>query len=199
MKKPLIAIDIDDTIADSTESLRIVANERTGFNVPSEAYKVKGEYWGYYERVWKEHGINEKYSFADHMEEMQQDQSSVLLVNGASEAIGTLTQHYRVLITSRDVSWERATRHWLSQHFTDLEYELYFSNNHRDASSFTKGELCKKLGAEILIDDNDDHCQSALEAGLGAIRFGSYGWHGEENANIPGCRTWKDILEYLGV
>ena len=200
MQKPLIAIDIDDTLADSTESLRIMANQRTGLNVPREAYQVKGEYWGYYERVWAEHGVDKSYSFSDHKAEMELDQSSLLVIDGAVDALGTLATRYRiVLITARDRSWEAETRRWFRDRFDGIDFELYFTDHHHDDKGLTKGELCRQLGAELLIDDNDAHCRSAIDQGIGAIRYGTYGWHGDDVEEFACCRTWRDVLEYLNV
>jgi 5'(3')-deoxyribonucleotidase len=200
MKKPLLAIDIDDTIADSTESLRLIANERTGLNLPPEAYKVKGEYWGYSERVWAEHGVDKLYAFQDHRSEMRDDQSNILVVAGAQEALKRLAMRYDIVfITARGHDLENATHRWLKQHFPDITFDVHFTDHHHDEDALTKGRLCKQLGAEILIDDNDDHCRSAITEGLGAVRFGDYGWHGEPYAEIPCCHTWKDVLEYFGV
>jgi 5'(3')-deoxyribonucleotidase len=200
MPRPLIAIDIDDTLADSTESLRIIANQRTGSNLPPDAYKVKGEYWGYYERVWAEHGIDTKYSFAQHKAEMEKDHSDLLVVEGAVDAVKRLSQTYQiVLITARDRSWEAATRRWLEARFSDTQYELHFIEHHHDDTGLTKGQLCKQLGVELLIDDHDAHCVSALNEGVGAIRFGTYGWHGDDDLQYPCFKTWAEVLEYLRV
>lgn len=200
MTKPLIAIDIDDTIADSTESLRIAANERSGLNIPAEVYRQKGEYWGYYEAILAKYGIDKVYTLQDNKAEMEADQSTILVIEGARDALATLTKHYRIVfITAREESCEPATHRWLAEKFDGLKYDLHFIDHIHGESGLTKGQLCKRLGAELLIDDNDAHCQSAVAEGVGAIRFGEYGWHGENEDQIPCCKTWQDVLEYLGV
>lgn len=201
MSKPLIAIDIDDVIADSTEALRIMANERSGLNVPPEAYKVKRDtFWGYYEKVWAEHGIDKHYTFEEHKKDMERDQSAVTPVAGAIPALRRLSELYRiVLITSRDASWKSATLRWLEDQLGDVSFDVHFLGHTHDGKGQTKGELCKQLGAELLIDDSEENCHSAVREGIGAIRFGDYGWHGDQELVFPACKTWKDVLEYLGV
>lgn len=47
-----IAIDVDDVIADATESVRLVANSYPGINLTPDNYRsVEAEYWGYYTEV----------------------------------------------------------------------------------------------------------------------------------------------------
>lgn len=195
---PILAIDIDDTIAASTDALRVDINRRFSISIPAESYRVAGEYWGYYERVWEAHGVADEIRYADHLSDMAIDQSQVPLLTGADMAIHELSNYFRiVLITSRDVSLELATRAWFKNHFADINIDLYFTNNHRDTSALTKGQLCAKLGAKLLIDDNVEHCNSALAQGVDAVLFGDYGWHIDKVTKATICKDWPAVLEYL--
>jgi 5'(3')-deoxyribonucleotidase len=198
MKLPLIAIDIDDTIADSTESVRLLANMRTGANITPAAYRVAGDFWGYYERVWATHGITGKIIYNDLAAEMIVDQSHIPLLPGALMAIKQLAQRYAiVLITARDQNCEAATRRWLAQQFPGLDVEVYFAASHHNIRAKTKGQICKDLGAEVLIDDNVEHCESALEESIDAILFGEYGWHSHAGEHLARCKDWQAVLEYF--
>ncbi|MFZ2494181.1 MAG: hypothetical protein WAW60_00200 [Candidatus Saccharimonadales bacterium] len=196
MIKPIIAIDIDDTIAESTETLRKLVNHRAGVDLPSEAYTVEGEYWGYYERVWAMNGLS-GISHADFEAEMEVDQSHVPLLPSAEYAIKILSETYRiVLVTARDISLEGATRTWLKTHFPYADIELYFSEARKDQTKMTKGQLCKQLGARLLIDDNIQHCESAVELGIDTVLFGDYGWN-RTNTSLKRCYNWQEVIEYL--
>src|SRR5687767_8725203 len=129
MSKPIIAIDLDDVIADGTESLRTVVNELTGSNLTKEQYhEEKADYWGYYERVWMRHGIADKVSFKDLNAEMAIDQSHVPVLAGAQFALGELSKKYElIIVTARDVSWERATKAWLKDQLGSLSEALHFA------------------------------------------------------------------------
>lgn len=199
LQKRKVAIDIDDVIAGSTDALRILVNERTGNSLTADDYhKVGGEYWGYYERVWRAHDIGDEVSFKDFEAEMIIDQSHVPLLPGASFAIGELTKKFHVIfITARNKTWEQATRNWFERHFGKTDIELYFCESHKDSGAMTKGELCKSLGAHLLIDDSVSHCQSALDEGVEAILFGDYGWQGKVSKNLTRCGDWPAVLEYL--
>lgn len=199
MSMPTIAIDIDDVLADGTGQLIASVNERHGLSLTSQDYHaVGGEFWGYYERVWQAHGVAEVVKYADVAEEMRRDQSLVPLLPGAEFAIRQLTERFRVVfITARPVAWEAATRRWFTMHFNNDDIELYFAGSHDGTMALNKGQQAVKLGAKLLIDDNIDNCQTALDEGLEAILFGDYGWHGEVPAGMLRCKDWPAVLEYL--
>lgn len=195
--KQLIAIDIDDTIADSTESLRLKVNKQLAIDLPQEAYRINADYWGYYERVWEAHDVS-GLSYDDLTKEMVDDQSHVPLLPSAELAIYQLAEQYEiVLITARDKSWEAATRRWLADNLGGKVAEVYFTSAHKDKRDMTKGQLCRHLGAKVLIDDNVEHCQSALDEGIEAILFGQYGWHHTAPKSMRCCKDWQSVLEYF--
>ena len=195
LMKKVIAVDIDDVIADSTETLRIIVNTRTGANLESGHYKVPmGSYWGYYERIWRSHDVDITYRELE--EEMEIDQSHVPLLSGASFAIGELSSKYDiVIITSRPPEWEPKTKDWLMTNFGDVFVSLHFTQQGEEKK--TKGQICKDLGVDYLIDDNPEHCQSALGEGVEAILFGDYGWHHKAPKGLVKCEDWQSVLEYF--
>ncbi|MDB5183806.1 MAG: uncharacterized protein JWO07_487 [Candidatus Saccharibacteria bacterium] len=198
MTKQLIAIDIDDVIADSTESIRQLVNSRFGVDLTEAHYSVRGQYSGYYTRIWQEHGLSDRFSYSDLEDEMVIDQSHVPILEGAREAIYKLSTDYHiVLITSRDPNWEKATRRWFKEHFGIDDLNIYFTGNYHTGVKKDKGELCRELGVSLLIDDNPDHCLSALKHGVRAILFGDYGWHVDVPQDLVRCRNWSMVLEYL--
>lgn len=199
MAKRTIAIDIDDVIADSTDALRLIVNERTGLQLTHEHYmNVGGEYWGYYERVWEAHGVAGKVTFEDLSNEMAEDQSHVEFVAGAQSAVRQLSEKFHIIfITARDKSWEGATRKWFNERFASDDIELYFCESHKESKSKTKGQLCKQFGAMWLIDDNVEHCKTAVQEDVQAILFGEYGWQRDIPKTMKRCSDWPDVLRYL--
>jgi 5'(3')-deoxyribonucleotidase len=198
MARQIIAIDIDDVIADSTEALRLKVNEKTGASLTREHYQVEGEYWGYYERVWTAHGLKDKVPKGMLDSEMIADQSYVLLLPGVSFAIGELSKRFDIaLVTARHKEWEEATHEWLKEHFGNVFIDVHFAGNLRMGHTQTKGELCKEVGAKWLIDDNPMHCKTALDEGLQGILFGEYGWHYELPEGLVHCKDWPAVLEYF--
>jgi 5'(3')-deoxyribonucleotidase len=198
MAKKTIAIDIDDVTADSTESLRLLVNERVGANLTKEHYRVpSSNHGGYYEHVWETNGLSDKVNFAAYNAEMETDQMHVPLMQGAREAIDTLKKDFRVVfITARHPSWERATRHWFKEKFGD-DIELHLAEGYNNGQTKTKGQLCKELGAEWLIDDVPSNCKTAIDEGIKTILFGEYGWHVDIPEGVIRCKTWVGALKVL--
>lgn len=198
MKKLLISVDIDDVLADSTEHLRLLVNERTGHDLSAEQYKVRGEYWGYYEKVWRDAGIDHLINFNALNNEMVEDQSHVEAMDEAHEVLSGLKEKYDfVLVTSRDVSWKIATQSWIEQRFSGIFDGLYFTGNRHADDHRTKGELCADLGVDIHIDDNVSHCRTVIDQNIRTILFGEYGWQFDVDGSQIHCRTWRDVGEYL--
>jgi 5'(3')-deoxyribonucleotidase len=200
MSKPIIAVDIDDVIADTTDAIRLWGNAKSGIEMTKEHYSIPGEYWGYYERVWEQKGLNGVLIYDDAESSLIADELEVPLLAGASFAIKELQKQYSVvLITSRTPLMEPVTRRWIDEHFAGLDIQLYFAKNPKNAvgPAKTKGQLCKELGAFLLIDDNVDHCQSVLDERLEAVLFGDYGWQTGLPKGAVRCNDWPAVLEYM--
>jgi len=197
-QRQTIAIDIDDVLAASTEAIRLSINNKLGINLQPEHYKVAGEYWGYYEKIFEEHGIEDTGLVQDFHTAIVDDTVIINPIEDAISSIGKLTKKYKIIfITARETAMEKTTRKWFNTHFGSSDIELYFSNNRIDAEYKKKGELCVELGASILIDDHPGHCQSAIDSGVEAILFGDYGWHTEVPEGAIRCKDWESVLKYL--
>lgn len=196
--KRIIAIDIDDVLADTTDVLRQFVNDQTGSQLTPEDYLVPGDYHRYYDRIWESHGIAKKINYEAFAQAMIRDQSAVPLLPGARAAIHHLSKKFHIVfITYRKSSWEMATKKWFKDYFAKDDVELHFTGHRDDEGYKTKGQLCRALGAEILIDDNPEHCLSALEEGIDALLFGSYGWSVNVPKGLIRCKDWGSVLEYL--
>jgi 5'(3')-deoxyribonucleotidase len=199
MSKPIIAIDIDDVLAEGTCYLIDSVNKRHGLSLTSEDYHaVGGEFSGYYERVWRAHGVGDMVQYDDVAEEMRRDQAAVPLLPGAEFAIRQLIKRFHIVfITARPEEWEDATRRWFMQHFNKDDVELYFAGSDDGTRAVTKGQQAAQVGAVMLIDDNIRNCQTAITEGIEAILFGDYGWQSKASSLMHRCKSWPEVLEYL--
>ena len=199
MKKPIIAVDIDDVLALSTDSLRQVVNAHLGVDLPPEAYDIAADYWGYYDVVWAANGLNGQVSLDVIEPQMKIDQSHVEPIPGALAALSQMKQSYDiVVVTVRSSNWSRATDVWLQKNFPSIFNEVYFAEGFEGIQKKSKGALCAEIGASWLIDDNIEHAVSALELGMNVIVFGNYGWH---HKGIPdgvvACKDWVEVGAYF--
>lgn len=195
-QKPIIAVDVDDVIADTTEHWRLEVNKRANLELQPEHWQVPGDYKGYYERLWKKHAVNHLISIEDIDAFMMTDQSSVPVMKEAQDVLSILAEHFRfVVVTARNTAQKDETLRWLSTLFPDVFEEIHFT--YKDDVKRTKGEICAEIGASWLIDDNPGHCQDALDNGIKTILFGTYGWHTEIPKGAVICKTWTDIAKVL--
>jgi 5'(3')-deoxyribonucleotidase len=198
MAKSIIAVDVDDVLADSTDALRRVVNERLSTNLSPEDYRVKGDYWQYYETVWQKNGLTDRISLDDLEPMMIENQSHVEPHESAIDVLQELSKGYHlIVVTSRPPSWRRATEKWLEVHFPGIFGQIFFTRQSDDVDHETKGELCKEYGAKWLIDDNVEHAQSAADQGIDVVLFGNYGWHHKAPTHFHRCKNWTEVLEFF--
>jgi 5'(3')-deoxyribonucleotidase len=199
MRKQIIAIDIDDVLADSTDALRRVVNERLGVNLKPEDYHIQNEdYWNHYVTVWKSHGLEGKITLDDLEPMMVASQSHVFPHNQALKTLQNLKKRYElIIVTSRPPSWRPATEKWLGEHFPNIFGRILFTRESKDSKHTSKGEICANNNVDWLIDDNVEHAQSAADMGIEVILFGDYGWHHKVPPHFQRCKTWRTVLEYF--
>lgn len=197
-QKTMIAIDIDDVVANTIDSVRVWANELTGATLEHGHYHTDDEYWNYYNSIWERHGLADQITFETFLELMETDQSRVLLNDDAHDVIAALKKKYDlVFITSRPLAQKEETRRWLDKHI-DSKIPLYISANPAVQQNIqSKGEICAELGVSLLIDDNINNCKSAVEYGADAILFGEYGWNKNMPEGITRCLSWREVAERL--
>lgn len=197
-QKKLVAIDIDEVLANIIEFVRLWANEKTGSELQPEHYYTYDDFWNYYNSIWERHGLAEQVNFDMVLELIARDQSNIAVIEGAREAIQRLKSHFDlVFITSRPPFQEAATRKWLDERI-DPSIPLYMSFHPGiNEVARSKGEICAELGASYLIDDSIPNCQSAIDYGVEALLFGMYGWNEKAPSHMKRYRTWQEVEEYL--
>jgi hypothetical protein len=120
-----------------------------------------------------------------------------LPIKDAVEAIKILSVNHKiVLITSRDERMEKETAKWVALNIGEeyRENVHVLGNKKTKDKPKSKGEICKEVGASWLIDDNPEHCLSALQNGVEAILLGDYGWHYDAPNHLVICNNWQEIL-----
>ncbi|KAJ3316444.1 hypothetical protein HDU76_001788 [Blyttiomyces sp. JEL0837] len=133
-------------------------------------------------------------------------------VPGAYESLRILKSYYRlVIVTSRQEVVHEETHSFVKKHYPDIFDELHFANHHLTVEeaarmvSKTKSQLCKEVGAKILIDDALSHAMDCSANGIFVYLFdheGAYMWNKlAEDAKLPPnvqrVHSWDDIVQAL--
>lgn len=199
MKKPIIAIDIDDTLYEHFGALAQWYNKLYGTQLTLANNHPKGE--GELE-AWKVDSIEEAvrrvhgfYETVEHKEAVPYDEAVAVMPELAKK-------FQIVIVTARDTILEEFTHQWLKKHFAGLYDEVHFTSFYSlEGKSRSKQEVLEQVGASYLIDDSLPNCQAAIAAGAVAILFGDYPWNATEDvpAGATRCRNWNEIARYFGV
>ncbi len=192
MKKPSIAIDLDDVLASHAEAFIKFSNNYYGTNLSIEDYT---EHWA---KIWQVTDKEiERRSLEFHtpkrttaFEIKEKAYSSLLKLKG---------QYDLYVVTARRKMLVEVTYEWVNQNFPNIFSGVHFVPIWEPNNTVTKAEICKKIGATYLVDDLAQHCNLAADGGIKALLFGDYSWNRHESLheNVTRCKDWDAILAFL--
>ena len=126
---------------------------------------------------------------------------------GARDVLLRHARSFRfVVVTSRSLDVADATRAWLDEHFAGVfALPPLFGCAYGSGPKRPKSELCREVGAILLVDDQVAYCREAAENGVARVAlFGHYAWNAlsddEEAALPPTClrfSNWQDLDDLL--
>lgn len=186
-KRLIIAIDCDDVLIETTEYIVDVYNRQYGTSVTLDrSHDQDNEQWGVADGEQLIQRFNEIQSTEEY--------AGLVPMPEALRAVKLLARDHELhLVTARHGSIEAITEAMLNEYlpgcFTSMEHVG------RDRS---KGEVCRQLKADILIDDSIRNLQSVLEHGLpagGALHFGMYAWNRVNPLpeGVISCFDWETV------
>ncbi|XP_008242140.1 PREDICTED: uncharacterized protein LOC103340500 [Prunus mume] len=125
---------------------------------------------------------------------------------GAQETIHKLSGFCDLsVVTSRQNAIKDHTIQWIEKHFPGLFQEIHFGNHFAlDGESRPKSEICRSLGAKVLIDDNPRYALECAEAGIRVLLFdyeNSYPWCKTESIIqhplVTKVHNWEAVEKHL--
>ena len=147
----------------------------------STSFRV-GDYFVYdYKQVWgcsqqeSNERVHEFYSSHEFL-------NTVEPIPGAVAAVARLRrEHDLVIVTSRQLVIEEATRAWIARHFPPGTFSsINFGNAYAlTGPQRTKAEICVEQGCQVLIDDNPKYVRECADAGIDTLLFDhelAYAW-----------------------
>ena len=200
MLKPIIAVDIDDVLANNAAGFVAFSNQKWGTNLAVDDYD---EHWA---RVWGiEHDLEEVTRRRDAFisSGIHRDFSTT---DSAHDSLRRLSDRYELhVVTSRLLTMKDDTMRWLTKHYGDvftdatIHYAGIWDTLTSNSHNVTKADTVSALGADYLIDDQLKHCEAVAEAGKHALLFGDYGWNqaDELHPNITRVKSWAEVEVYF--
>lgn len=197
MSKPIIAIDIDDVLADYAAEFVLVSNKLWGTNFTVDDYNEDWmALWGVGVDEVVERG---KVLFEDRIHERLKHKDD------AVAALEALSQDYTLtILTARNNQSKAATLQWFTRHYPMIEqsnitFAGLWDNPDKDTAKRTKGAIAKSLGVQYIIDDQLKHCIAAAEHGITALLFGDYAWNQADAlpAGVTRVANWRAVEEYF--
>ncbi len=197
MSKPVLAVDLDDVLADNAEGFVAFSNERYGTNLKP------GDYTENWAVMWKvDLAEAEKRAVEFH------DGDAVLRYTSKENAktvLEKLKDRFKIIvITSRRRVIESHTKAWLQKHYPDTFDAISFAgifDTPIRAHSFhqTKADLFSDNKVSYVIDDQLKHCLAANEFGIDSILFGDYPWNQMEQlpSSVTRCQDWAAVEKYF--
>lgn len=194
MTRKSIAVDLDDVLAAHVEAFIEFSNANYGTHLTIEDYD---DHWN---DLW---GVDRA--------EIDKRAAKFLIPGTVAEfvvkeeataALRKLKQEYDLyIVTARGQHLIGTTTEWVEKHFKGLFKATHFVPIWDPHNQLTKGDICKQIGANYLIDDIAGHCNTAAASGVKAILFGDYAWNRQEAivSGVIRCKNWDDVLAYLGV
>ena len=186
MDQLVIAIDCDDVLIPTTPYFVRAYNERYGTHATlQDARTPNPEIWGASEQdiLHRWHQLTENQEYR----ELKPSLEDVQVLRRLADS------HVLHLVTARKDSEREFTQKVISQSLDGIFNAMDFVG--WDGS---KGDICQRIQADVLIDDNGHHLLDALGCGLpngSAILFGDYPWNVDyrDQAGVVFCKNWLEV------
>ncbi len=197
-EKLVIAVDCDDVLVPTAEAIVREYNILYDTTVKLDAFYDDND-------TWQAPSMEEAIRRVDKVLKAGMT-DDILPIPEAVESITQLVKrgHELHLVTGRQDYMEPATRRLLSSYFPDMfrtiEHTNYYAASGSVAKRRTKGEVCRVIGANVLIDDHIVHGNDVLDAGVAdVVVFGDYPWnrHQQLSRGMVRCISWAETLDEI--
>ncbi len=190
MRRLVIAIDCDDVLVATTPFFIGEYNKAYGTNVQlSQAHVMTEDLWGA--------PVDEVIVRID-----------AFMNTDAYRALGPSPEEVRVLKELAQnhslhlVTARKETERELTQAMLDRDLKDVFVSIDLVGWQGSKGEVCARIGADVLIDDSARHLHDAMKNGLskdGAILFGDYPWNAadSDHEDLTTCADWPAVKQVI--
>lgn len=190
-----IGIDFDDVVANSMHAILQLHNERYGSNYTLDhaiSYRLEDVWGGTTEEAVKK--IDEFF-----------DTDQLITISPMAGSIKGLRAlksqgHELYIVTGRKSRDIKQTERWLEHHFkgvfSGIHYASFFAMKESE-NPLKKVDICKKLGIELMIDDNLPTALECATEGIKVFLFDQNWNRTKLSEGITRVHSWDEIVEKL--
>jgi len=186
--KPIIVFDLDDTLLQMTPAFLAFCKKKYGTQL--QLSQITGDLHKHM-RISREEELKRWFAFMY--------QSTYLAIKprvGVKRTLFKLRKSYSIiLLTNREHQYWKAAKQWLNKHLRGCYDKLIFARDKKDRR-VPKGELCRKLGAIVLVDDEPENIYSAQKYGIQTILF-DQPWNKRVSKKVSRIRSIVNIPHIL--
>lgn len=178
MKRLIIAIDCDDVLLDSTEFIVKKYNDNYDTSVKIENAHLSGNTeWG--SDRDEVHRRIDMIQLSDEYGELKPSTKVMQIIQQLAK------DHELHLVTARSEAVMDVTKRMLDTYFAGC-----FKTIEHVGYKRSKGEVCRAIAADVLVDDNVKHLQDAGECGVvNLLWFGDYKWQNYQESPLGVVRS----------
>jgi len=197
-----VAVDVDEVLGRFVFALNQFVLDKYGMQ-----HQVS-DYWVYeFAKIWDcdqdtSNRIVHEFFQSKHFQE------GIPLIPGALSSLQRLSHTCDlVVVTSRQHVIQDQTLEWIDKHFPGIFQEVYFGNHWSlEGISRKKSDICRAVGASVLIDDNPMYAVECAAAGIQVLLYDwdeAYPWSklkpGQHHQLIRVVRDWNEVEQLLHV
>ncbi|PCH33341.1 hypothetical protein WOLCODRAFT_135069 [Wolfiporia cocos MD-104 SS10] len=184
--KPIICIDLDDVLSQTNGVVADWHNAAYGTNMTLDDfyyyYYWRNPYWGTPNETFRK--VEEFYKTPRLYEAPP--------IEGALEGLKALKEMgFRlVLVTARQIRELPQTEEWMDKHYSGIFEQIICTGMSQETladdkamlTKLSKADVCKKLGAKLMIDDSIENALKCARAEppIPILLFGDYQWNKRE-------------------
>lgn len=198
--KIVVAVDVDEVLGNFVSALNRFIADRYSLNHSVSEYHVY-EFFKIWNCSRDEADIRVHEFF-----KTSYFKTGIHPIPGARQALQKLSRFCNLsVVTSRQNAIRDHTIEWIEKHYQGLFQEIHFGNHFAlEGQSRPKSDICRSLGAKVLIDDNPRYAMECAEVGIRVLLFdyeNSYPWCKIESVDqhplVTKVNSWEEVEHQL--
>lgn len=186
MKKPIIGVDLDDTVLEFMLGMTAYHNRVYGATHERHHFTTFDLH-----EIW---GCTREEATRRIMEFVHSDgHTQIVAVDGSLEALVKLSAEYElIVITARESTRAAVTLPLVERLFGDLFSAVHFLGHQKE-----KGALCEELGVSFMVDDGLHNAHSVGGRGIQVFLLDQPWNQGDLPPSTMRVEHWDEIVNHL--